>query len=96
MASRLGSTRTTLTGGVKENPRRALSFSAGKAGFGWHELTKIRHDIAAHPTWPRTLTSESCRANATSAAGCCQGLEQRFQRRAGWFSCTVLRLKKNI
>ena len=49
MVSRPGSTRTTLTAGMNEYRRRAPSLSAGKARFGFHGFTSIRHDIATHP-----------------------------------------------
>lgn len=49
MVSRPGSTRTTLTAGVKEYRQRGPSLTAGKAGFGLRALSSIRHDITAHP-----------------------------------------------
>jgi hypothetical protein len=49
VVSRWGSTRTTLTAGIKEYRQRVPSLTAGKAGFGFHGSSSIRHDIATHP-----------------------------------------------
>jgi hypothetical protein len=54
VVSRCGTTRTTLTAGVKEYRQRVPGLTTGKAGLGFHGLIS-RHDITAHPNLaPRT------------------------------------------